>query len=64
MQRALTSLRAAISACRDEGVGDDVLGHAALAEAMPLLVSVYGPARASAMLKGLSDLAAAEKPAH
>lgn len=61
---ALTSLRAAMTACRGEGVSDEALSHAALTEAMPLLVSVYGPERASAILKGLSDLAAAEAPAH
>lgn len=64
MVRALTSLRAAFNECRDQGVSDDVLGQAAITEAMPLLVSVYGPARASALLNGLSDLAAAERPVH
>jgi hypothetical protein len=61
---ALLALRNAMQQCRTQGVGDAVLGQAAMTEAMPLLVSVYGPERASAMLKGLSDLAATELERH
>jgi hypothetical protein len=58
---ALIALRDALQKCRSEGIGDEALSQATITEAMPLLVSVYGPERASAMLRGLSDLAALEQ---
>ncbi len=64
LRMALAALREAIQSCRSKGVGDEALGQAAMTEAMPLLVSVYGPERASAMLRGLSDLAAVELERH
>jgi O-acetyl-ADP-ribose deacetylase (regulator of RNase III) len=64
LRAAFVALREAMQQCRDQGVGDEALGQAAMTEAMPLLVLVYGPERASAMLRGLSDLAAIELERH
>jgi hypothetical protein len=64
IHRAILALRDAMADCRANGISDGALCQAALTEAMPLLISAYGSERASAMLKGLSALAASEGSSH